>query len=93
VFVRGADGAVYQNALVNRSWRGWQSLGGISTSAPAVVWRRGAANYFDVAVKGTDNAIYFNTWVPGGVARRQPHIRARAEFAVRRHRQRVGARD
>ena len=63
--MRGGDGAIYQKSLVNGAWTGWASLGGQATSAPAVSWRRGSLNYFDIAVKGTDNAIWFETFVPG----------------------------
>jgi hypothetical protein len=65
VFIRGGDGAIYQNAFSNGAWTGWKSLGGGASSAPSAVWRRGPLNYFDIAVKGTDNAIYLNTYVPG----------------------------
>jgi hypothetical protein len=65
VFVRGIDGAIYQNTLTAGAWSGWASLGGYASSAPAVQWRRGPLNYFDIAIKGGDNAIWFETWVPG----------------------------
>jgi hypothetical protein len=64
VFVRGTDGATYENVLTNGAWSGWSSLGGISTSAPAASVRRGT-NYLDLAVRGTDNTIYFRSYVPG----------------------------
>jgi hypothetical protein len=65
VFVRGPDGATYQNTFDRGAWSGWKSLGGVSTSAPAAVVRRGPQGYIDLAIKGTDNAIYFQTFVPG----------------------------
>jgi hypothetical protein len=65
VFVRGTDGAIYQNTLSAGVWSGWSSLGGYASSGPAVSWRRGSLNYFDIAIKGGDNAIWFETWVPG----------------------------
>jgi hypothetical protein len=65
VFVRGGDGAIYWNVLSGGSWRGWQSLGGVATSAPAAAVRRGPLGYLDLAVRGTDNAIWFQTFVPG----------------------------
>src|SRR5262245_48361511 len=34
LFVRGPDGAIYQNTL-SGAWSGWRSLGGVATSAPA----------------------------------------------------------
>jgi hypothetical protein len=64
VFMRGTDGAVYTNALVNGAWTGWASIGGYTTSAPAAIARRGT-NYLDVAVRGGDNQMYLNTYVPG----------------------------
>jgi hypothetical protein len=63
VFARGADGATWGTALVNGAWTPWTSIGGYSTSAPSVIARRGT-NYFDVAIKGGDNAIYLNTFTP-----------------------------
>jgi hypothetical protein len=64
VFARGTDGAIYEN-VYSGGWSGWSSLGGYATSAPAASVRRGAAGYIDIAVKGLDNAIYFQTFVPG----------------------------
>jgi hypothetical protein len=64
VFARGNDGATWGNALVNGAWSGWSSLGGYATSAPAAIARRGT-NYLDVAIKGGDNAIWLNTYIPG----------------------------
>lgn len=64
VFARGQDAAVWTDALSNGAWTGWRSLGGYTTSAPAAIRRRGT-NYLDVAVKGGDNTIYLNTYIPG----------------------------
>jgi hypothetical protein len=64
VFARAQDGAIWGNALHDGAWTGWSSLGGYSTSAPAAIARRGT-NYLDVAIKGGDNSIYLNTYVPG----------------------------
>jgi hypothetical protein len=42
------------------AWSGWESLGGILTSAPAVSsW---AANRLDAFVRGTDNAMWHKWW-------------------------------
>jgi hypothetical protein len=42
------------------AWSGWESLGGILTSAPAVSsW---AANRLDCFVRGTDNAMWHKWW-------------------------------
>src|SRR4051794_23403347 len=64
VFARGSDGAIWTTALVNGSWTGWVSLGGYSTSAPAAIARRGT-NYLDLAIRGGDNTMYLDTYVPG----------------------------
>jgi hypothetical protein len=64
-FMTATDGAVYQDTYVDGSWHGWVSLGGGASSAPAAEWRKGPLNYFDVAIKGLDNAIWFETYVPG----------------------------
>ena len=65
VFAAGSDGGIYQNTLTDGKYSGWTSLGGGASSAPSAVWRRGPQKYFDVAVKGTDNAIWLRTWIPG----------------------------
>ena len=42
------------------TWSGWESLGGVLTSAPAASsW---AANRLDVFVRGTDNALWHKWW-------------------------------
>ena len=44
-------------------WSGWESLGGVLTSAPAVSsW---SANRLDVFARGTDNALWHKWWAPG----------------------------
>ena len=68
VFITGCDGAVYQNWYADGSWHGWASLGGYASSAPAAAWRRGPPNYFDIAIKGGDNAIWFQIVGAGNVA-------------------------
>lgn len=65
VFARGSDGLIYQKTYTDGSWSGWVGLGGYSTSAPAVAVRRGPEGYIDIAIKGGDNAIWFQTYVPG----------------------------
>jgi hypothetical protein len=43
-----------------RSWHGWESLGGVLTSDPAVSsW---AANRLDCFVRGTDSAMWHKWW-------------------------------
>jgi hypothetical protein len=42
------------------TWLGWEDLGGILTSAPAVAsW---AANRLDCFVRGTDNHMWHKWW-------------------------------
>src|SRR5262249_47495824 len=42
------------------SWSGWESLGGVLTSAPAAVsW---GPNRIDCFVRGTDNAMWHKWW-------------------------------
>lgn len=42
------------------TWSGWEDLGGIITSGPAVSsW---ASNRLDCFVKGTDNAMWHKWW-------------------------------
>jgi hypothetical protein len=65
VFVRGPDGGIYQDSYANGAWNGWSALGGYATSAPGVAVRRGPLNYLDLVVKGSDDAIYFQSYVPG----------------------------
>ena len=61
-----------------------------STSAPAADRAPRHVNYLDVAIKGGDNTIYLNTYVPGsgwsplGRPRRQPDVGAGAGLALRR---------
>jgi hypothetical protein len=88
VFVRGTDDQLYQNALSNGSWSGWQALGGGLSSAPSATARRGT-EYFDVAVRGTDNQIYHRWFSPstgwagwdslGGAATSAPTINSQAD--------------
>jgi hypothetical protein len=61
VFVRGTDNALWHKWWDGSSWSsGWESLGGVLTSAPgAVSW---GYNRIDVFVKGTDNALWHKWW-------------------------------
>jgi hypothetical protein len=65
VFVRGPEGAIHQRTFNGTTWGSWVSLGGYATSAPAATVRRGPLGYVDLAVKGGDNAIWFQSYVPG----------------------------
>jgi hypothetical protein len=65
VFIRGTDAAVHQNTFIDGAWTGWSSLGGYATSGPSVSVRRGPQGYLDLSMKGSDNAIWLQTFVPG----------------------------
>ena len=63
VFVRGTDDALWHKWWDGSSWSGWESLGGVLTSAPAAVsWGN---NRIDVFVRGTDNALHHKWWAGG----------------------------
>jgi hypothetical protein len=60
VFARAPNGE-----FVHRGGTGaWETLDGALTSAPGAAVRRGLG-YLDVAVRGTDNAVFFRSYVPG----------------------------
>jgi cysteine-rich secretory family protein len=59
-FVRGSNGALYQNTWNGTAWGGWSSLGGYLTSKAAAV--AGNAGRIDVFVRGSDNGLYQETW-------------------------------
>ena len=79
-----------EHARRRHAGRGWIALGGYATSAPGDACARAASNIVDLAVRGSDNAIWHRSYVPGtgwsgfGVDRRQPDQRADAELAGRR---------
>jgi hypothetical protein len=65
LFVRGADGALWQNILPQGgAWSGWSSLGGGLASGPAAGTRRNNGTV-DVFVRGTDNGLYHRALPPG----------------------------
>jgi hypothetical protein len=64
VFVRGTDGGIYQNTLEFGRWTGWTGLGGYATSAPSATVRRASNNIIDLEVRGGDNAIWHQSYVP-----------------------------
>jgi hypothetical protein len=66
VFIRGTDGGIYQNTIDSTNhWGGWKALGGgVAASAPGVATRRGS-RIVDMAVRGTDNAIWHRWFAPG----------------------------
>jgi len=64
VFVRGANGAVYEKTTSNggTSWSGWTSLGGqipAGTTPAACSWGSGRV---DVFVQGTDSSLWHKTY-------------------------------
>lgn len=60
----GTDGATYEYVLRDGSWSGWTSLGGLSSSAPAAIARRGV-DVLDLVTRGTNNALYHRFYAPG----------------------------
>jgi hypothetical protein len=59
VFVAGTDAAMWHK-WYQGAWSGWESLGGVLTTAPAAVsW---AANRIDTFVGGTDSAMWHKWW-------------------------------
>jgi hypothetical protein len=62
VFVRGTDSALWHKWYQN-GWSGWEYLGGVLTSEPAVCsW---ASGRLDVFVRGTDSALW-HKWYQNG---------------------------
>jgi hypothetical protein len=65
VFVRGSDNALWHKWFDSGTWYGWQSLGGILTSAPdASTWGPGR---IDVFARDTNNNIVQKYYAGGGV--------------------------
>ena len=66
VFVRGGDGALYQQSFMRRRAAGPAGirLGHSMLSAPAVSVRRGSG-ILDLFWRGADNGIEAKSWVPG----------------------------
>jgi hypothetical protein len=60
VFVRGGDGALYWQRILNGAPQGWASLGGSITSDPVAVSDGGVISVF---ARGGDNAIYWKSIV------------------------------
>lgn len=64
VAVTGSNGAVYWTAYSpGASPAGWQLLGGLATSTPAIASGPGST---DVAVRGTDGALWVRSATPAG---------------------------
>jgi thiol-disulfide isomerase/thioredoxin len=64
-FVRGGDGALWQNTYANNAWSGWTSLGGqiAPNTSPAVSSQ--ATGKLDLFVIGTDNALWHKSYANG----------------------------
>jgi hypothetical protein len=63
VLARGSTNSLLWRRRTNGSWSAWSDLGGGLLSAPSAAVRRGAG-VVDVAVRGTDNAVWFTYWSP-----------------------------
>ena len=64
VFIRGNDGALWQNSWDGTQWLGWNGLGGLIVGDPgAVSW---GASRIDVFARGSDNALW-HRWFDSGV--------------------------
>ena len=65
VFARGQDGAIWGDALSNGAWTGWSSLGGY-VDVGAGGHRPARHDRISTwPIKGGDNTIYLDTYVPG----------------------------
>lgn len=68
VFVRGADGLLYQKILQNQEWTNWVSLPvpsvGITTDSPSAV--TSPDGRVDLFVRGKDNALWHEIFWPDG---------------------------
>jgi hypothetical protein len=66
VFVRGADGLLYEKVLINGSWSNWTWLEvppvGISEDTPSAV--NAPDGRVDLFVRGNDNALWHKTFWP-----------------------------
>jgi hypothetical protein len=60
LFVRRADGRIYQRSNNGAGWTSWASLGGATISAPAAV--AASADRIDLWARGTDNALQHKVW-------------------------------
>jgi hypothetical protein len=68
IVVRGMDGYSIWHCSLNLStsvFSGWELVGGATPSRPTLT-TCGALNELCLAVKGTDHAIYYNTWNDSG---------------------------
>ena len=83
VLARGADGTIYERHIAGGAWTGWSSIGGQTSSGPAVAAYGSAIHAF---VVGLDFAVYENVlrdgvwsgWVSlGGGASSAPSATAR----------------
>lgn len=64
VFVRGANGDIYQTARRSGTWNPWYDLGqplGGTISDPGAAWSN-SGQRLDVFVRGNDDHLYVRTW-------------------------------
>jgi hypothetical protein len=65
VVARGPEGTIYErHGTPTGGYTNWFSLGGTGTSGPAVAWS--PSGVMDVAVAGTDGAVWLKRWTPAG---------------------------
>ena len=90
-FVRGGDGALYQQSfLPDGKWSGWFRLGHSMLSAPALSVRKGSG-ILDLFWRGADNGIEAKSWVPNqgwtdvNATQLDPGLTASAPAAVSRN--------
>jgi len=90
-FVRGGDGALYQQSFMpDGKWSGWIRLGHSMLSAPAVSLRKGSG-ILDLFWRGADNGIEAKSWVPNqgwtdvNATQLDPGLTASAPAAVSRN--------
>jgi hypothetical protein len=57
VFAQGWDSALWTRRFDGKTWSGWSSLGGVTTSRPTAV-AAGAGRIY-VFARGTDNAVWY----------------------------------
>ena len=60
MFVRGTDNQLWHKWWDGLNWSGWEPLGGVLTSGPAVA--ASGANRLDVFVRGTDSQLWHAWW-------------------------------
>ena len=64
VVVRGTDNGIYHNrkTLPSGSWTGWSAIPGATSASPTLSWMPGSPGLIVLAVRSTDNHVYYNVW-------------------------------